>query len=322
MASALAAEIDQRQAWTRMAVAPPDWLIKVPDACVVELEVALRRWRSSRPPVEALEAAAFDLSATAALMARVRTALAGQVGMAVLDRLPVERYSAEEGRVVGWLVASLLGPLVAQTWDGARVYDVRDTGKPLGPGVRRSVTNLGQPFHTDGGWLPLTPGFVGLFCLESAEEGGLSRLVSLVTAHERLRAQQPDLLDRLYRAFWWDRQAEHAPGDPPVSARPVFEVDRDGLVGRYYEDYVVKGQRLAGEPLDPDGVAALAAMREIIDDPANWVELRVEKGQFQYLNNRRFAHSRTGFADGPGARHRHMLRFWNRDEGTSLLEGA
>jgi Taurine catabolism dioxygenase TauD, TfdA family len=64
-------------------------------------------------------------------------------------------------------------------------------------------------------------------------------------------------------------------------------------------------------------------MRAIIDAPGNWVEFRMETGQLQYINNRQFAHARTGFRDteGPQAQ-RHMLRLWNRDEGTSDLEGC
>jgi len=43
----------------------------------------------------------------------------------------------------------------------------------------------------------------------------------------------------------------------------------------------------------------------------------------QYLNNRQFAHSRTAFKDSePGQQGRHMLRLWNRDEGTWHLEGS
>jgi alpha-ketoglutarate-dependent taurine dioxygenase len=101
----------------------------------------------------------------------------------------------------------------------------------------------------------------------------------------------------------------------------VFARDEDGITARYYEDYVVKGQSMAGEPLDAIGTAALAALREIVDAPEQWVEFRIENGQLQYLNNRRFAHSRTGFADRGGMSKRHMLRFWNREEGTMQLEG-
>jgi alpha-ketoglutarate-dependent taurine dioxygenase len=321
MLSLSPAPIEVRQAWTRATLAPRHWLVPVPEACRDELEVAIAQFRLRPRPVETLSLSEFALSASAGLMRRVRDTLTSGEGLVVLDRLPVERHSAEENRALGFLLASLLGPVVAQKWDGTRVYDVMDSGQPLGHGVRRSVTNLAQPFHTDGGWLPAPPEFVGLLCLEEAEQGGLSRFVSLVTAHERLRESHPELLDRLYRPFWWDRQAEHAPDDSRVSARPTFEVDGGGLSARYYEDYVLKGQTLAGESLDAAGAVALRAMRALVDQPAHWVELRMEKGQFQYLNNRRLAHSRTGFVDSPGAPRRHMLRFWNRDEGTIDLEG-
>jgi hypothetical protein len=185
------------------------------------------------------------------------------------------------------------------------------------------VTDLGQPFHTDAGWLWMPPAAVGLFCLESAPDGGISRFVSLMTAHNEMARRFPDLLPRLYRPFAWDRQAEHALGDLPFARRPVYEHQADGaLMARYYEDYVHNGQRLAGEPLDDEGREALLALRGIVDDPAHWVEFRVERGQLQYINNRQFAHSRTAFKDAPdGSRRRHMIRLWNRSEGTPDLEG-
>jgi alpha-ketoglutarate-dependent taurine dioxygenase len=82
------------------------------------------------------------------------------------------------------------------------------------------------------------------------------------------------------------------------------------------------GSRLAGEELDTVGTAALAAMRAVLEAPENWVEFRAELGQLQYINNRQFAHARTAFSDASGVRsQRHMLRLWNRDEGTASLEG-
>ena len=94
------------------------------------------------------------------------------------------------------------------------------------------------------------------------------------------------------------------------------------LSARYYEDYVANGYALAGTTLDRMGREALAAMREVVDAPAHWIEFRIETGQFQYLNNRLFAHSRTQFHDAPDSdRRRHMIRVWNRNEGASSLEG-
>src|SRR2546426_12272044 len=109
------------------------------------------------------------------------------VGLAVVDRIPVERFSVEENRALYWLLGSLLGRPVAQKWDGTMIYDVRDTGKPLEYGVRRSVTNLELQFHTDAPWLALPPERVGLYCLNPAREGGVSQVVSLATVHNELQ---------------------------------------------------------------------------------------------------------------------------------------
>ena len=315
-------DVELKKSWTRESISPEGWLIPLPADCVGELDEVAAAVRATPRPVDTLDPADFSLRACTAVMASVRAKLETDTGLAVVDRFPVERYSQAENLAIGWLLAAMLGQVVAQKANGTRLYDVKDSGQALGYGVRRSVTNLGQPFHTDGGWLWKAPAFVGLFCLESAMEGGLSRFVSLVTAHHELRRRRPDLLARLYQPFHWDRQGEHAPDAPRVSRQPVFEFEGGTLASRYYEDYVRNGSKMAGEELDDEGTQALAALREIVDDPANWVEFRIEKGQLQYLNNRQFAHSRTAFTDpGPG-QGRHMLRLWNRDEGTWHLEGS
>ena len=315
-------DVELKKSWRRESIAPEGWLIPLPADCVAELDEVAAAVRATPRPVDTLDPADFSLRACTAVMASVRAKLETDTGLAVVDRFPVERYSHAENLAIGWLLAAMLGQVVAQKANGSRLYDVKDSGQALGYGVRRSVTNLGQPFHTDGGWLWKAPAFVGLFCLESAMEGGLSRFVSLVTAHHELRRRRPDLLARLYQPFHWDRQGEHAPNAPRVSRRPVFEYEGGTLASRYYEDYIRNGSRLAKEELDDDGLHALEAVREIVDDPVNWVEFRIEKGQLQYLNNRQFAHSRTAFKDSEPGQGRHMLRLWNRDEGSWHLEGS
>ena len=315
-------DIEVKKSWRRESIAPEGWLIPLPVDCVAELDEVAAAVRATPRPVDTLDPADFSLRACTAVMASVRAKLETDTGLAVVDRFPVERYSDAENLAIGWLLAAMLGQVVAQKANGTRLYDVKDSGQALGYGVRRSVTNLGQPFHTDGGWLWKAPAFVGLFCLESAMEGGLSRFASLVTAHHELRRRRPDLLARLYQPFHWDRQGEHAPDAPRVSRQPVFEYEGGTLASRYYEDYIRNGSKLAGAELDDEGREALEAMREIVDDPVNWVEFRIEKGQLQYLNNRQFAHSRTAFQDAGPGQGRHMLRLWNRDEGTWHLEGS
>jgi alpha-ketoglutarate-dependent taurine dioxygenase len=312
--------IGRERAWTRESLASRDVLVPVPDACVAELDAVVAGLASPAEQVAARAPEASALPACRALMARVQAALCDGPGHVILDRLPVERYGLEGNRAVAGLLSRLLGPVVSQTWKGTYLYDVKDSGKALGYGVRRSVTNLAQPFHTDGPWLWMPPAFVGLLCVQPGHAGGLSRVSSLLTAHNAMRSGHPDLLPRLYGAFSWDRQAEHGPDDPRVAAHPVYAAEGGMLLARYYEDYVVKGHALAGAPLDAEGAAALEALRAIVDRPEHWVEFRLERGQFQFLNNRQVAHCRTAFQDEPDWP-RHMVRVWVRDEGTPHLEG-
>jgi alpha-ketoglutarate-dependent taurine dioxygenase len=305
--------------WRRDDLAQDDWLIPLPESCWPELDEVAQAVRADESSITSLRADRFALSGCAQVMATVRRQLTDGIGFAVLDRVPVERYGVPQNQAIAWLLAQLLGQVVAQKWDGTRLYDVRDSGKALAHGVRRSVTNLEQHFHTDGGWLTSPPHFVGLFCVQPAASGGHSRCASLVSAHDALGDRAPELLERLYAPFWWDRQAEHDPADAAWSEHPVFQTDDGTLVARYYDDYVHKGYALKGASLDAAGAAALAAMREIVEAPESWLEFRLVSGQFQYLNNRQVAHSRTAFRDE--AAKRHLLRLWNRDEGSPGLEG-
>ncbi|HEY7649567.1 MAG TPA: TauD/TfdA family dioxygenase [Methylomirabilota bacterium] len=315
-------DIADERAWVRKGLGPADWQVPLSAAAADELDAVVHRLRRDPLPVVLLSPSDFALSACAEAMATVGRMLRRGVGLVVLDRLPLDRFSPEESLAVYWLLASLLGRPVAQKWDGTMIYDVRDTGKSLEYGVRRSVTNLELLFHTDAAWLDLPPELVGLLCLHPAQEGGVSRFVSLVTVHNELRRRHPDLLPRLYRPFPWDRQAEHAPEDGKVAWQPVFAYNGRGLVCRCNEALVVTGAELTGTPLDAEGREALAAVRAILDDPDLWVEFTIERGQIQYLNNHHFAHSRTPFQDAPDPeRKRHLIRLWNRDEGRRTFHG-
>ena len=288
----------------------------LPAGAVDELEAVVQRLRREPLPTLLLSPDQFALTQCRDVMAAVGRQLRDGIGLAVLDRVPVERFSGDENRALGWLLGSLLGRLVAQKWDGAMLYDVRDTGQALTYGVRRSVTNLDLQFHTDAPWLAEPPELVGLLCVNKAPEGGVSRFASLVTAHDEIERRQPALLRRLHEPFPWDRQAEHAPNDDKVARQPVFEPTSAGLRCRYNHALVESAQELTGSPLDDAGREALAAMSEILNSPALWVEFTIEKGQLQYLNNRLFAHSRTPFRDAEEPdRKRHLIRLWNRDEG-------
>jgi alpha-ketoglutarate-dependent taurine dioxygenase len=315
-------DVRDARAWRRGALKPSDWLVPLSPRCLDELDAVARAVRDDPLPPLMLTPEQFRLDACAQAMTRVREMLRTGIGLAVLDRVPVERYAPDENRALAWLLGSLLGRLVAQKWDGTMLYDVKDTGKALEYGVRRSVTNLDLVFHTDAAWLDLPPELVGLYCINPAREGGVSRFVSLVSVHNEMARRHPALLARLYRAVPWDRQAEHAPGDTKISRRPVFSYDGGAFMACVNEKLIETGAELAGEPLDAEVREALTAMRAILDSPELAVQLTIQRGQVQLINNRAFAHARTDFTDATEPQlKRHMIRLWTREEGRRTFHG-
>ena len=135
-------EIVGPQAWLRDQLKPSDWLVPFPLEAIAELVAAIARTRGDLDRIEDLRPDGFDLAACTHVMEQVRHRLLRGGGLAVVDRVPVERFSPLEGRAIGWLLACTLGQVVNQKWGGGRIYDVKDSGQKLGYGVRRSVTNL------------------------------------------------------------------------------------------------------------------------------------------------------------------------------------
>lgn len=290
-------------------------------AVTAELDAVVGSIDAEATRIETLDANAFDLPETIALMAGIKDQLFNGIGFSILDRLPVARWGVPATRCIAWMLTGMIGSIVEQKFNGLRIYDVRDTGKKLEQGVRRSITNLEQEFHTDGGWLPQTPEVISLSCLRQATQGGKSLVSSLATAHDLLREQAPELLSQLYRPLWWDRQGEHADGDIMCSHQPIFTADADGIAVRYYDDYVKQGHRMMNVPLDDRTDAALDAFRAAIEDPAHCFDLFLQPGQIEFVNNRTIAHARTRFEDTNGREEgRHLVRLWVRTKGGIALE--
>jgi hypothetical protein len=204
------------------------------------------------------------------------------------------------------------------------VYDVIDTGKTslAGNGVRGSKTNNHQPYHNDNAF-NLPPDFVGLLCLQTAQEGGVSGLISLETVYNLLLADYPDELARLYEPFFFDRQMEHALGDQRWSFKPVFESDGNGMIANFSPNRNKHGYEMNNEVMDDATRAAISAIVEVCEQPGLGKSFTFESGQIQIVNNKKVAHRRTGFKDWlDPERRRHLVRMWLRDKGRPFYLGA
>jgi alpha-ketoglutarate-dependent taurine dioxygenase len=315
-------EIEGAIAWTGKELAPSDGCLHISSACIEELDNLAQELRANPSSLFALRLADFSLPETARLMLKGRRILEDGPGFVLLDRLPLDRWSREEANAVYWLLCSMVARPVAQKWDGTMIYDVRDTGQKPGNGVRPDITNAAQNFHTDNSYNLCPPWYVALLCRQTAKEGGVSGLVSFYTAHNKMRRRHPELLERLYEDFAFDRQREHAPDDVKILRHPMFEVKGGRLIARLSRFQVMNGQKLACEELDTRGEAAMEAFEAILHEQGMVKEFFFEPGQIQIVDNRRCGHRRTGFMDWPEPeRRRHLIRLWLRGEGRPFYNG-
>lgn len=294
----------------------------LPARALRELEDVVASLDRDPLPLLLLRPEDFALNEARAFMREVKKQIDDGVGFAIVDRLPVERWPASGTRAVWWLLASMIARPVAQKWDGTSIYDVTDLGRPPGNGVRPDVTNAEQNFHTDNSYNDVPPHYVGLLCVRTAMEGGISGIVSFATAHEEMRRRHPDLLPRLYRPFYFDRQREHAPGDAMTTFHPMLETHDGRLVARLSRFQVKNGYKLAGVALDDEGAAALEAFEAILNEPGMAARFQFEPGQMQLIDNRALGHKRTAFRDWPEpGRKRLLVRLWLRDSGSRAYNG-
>ena len=298
----------------------------LPAAVEQELDDIAARLDRDPLPLLVLRPEDFALGASRAFMREVKRTIDEGPGFAIVDRLPVDRGAPNGARAVWWLLASLVARPVAQKWDGTSIYDVTDLGRPPGNGVRPDVTNYEQNFHTDNSYNNVPPHYVGLFCLRTAMEGGVSGIVNFAAAHEEMRRRHPDLLQRLYQPFYFDRQREHAPDDAMTTHHPMFERQSEGecerLIARLSHFQVKNGHKIAGVALDAQGAAALEAFEAILNEPGMAARFNFEPGQIQLIDNRALGHKRTSFKDWPEAeRKRLLIRLWLRDTGSRAYNG-
>src|SRR5262249_57041429 len=103
----------------------------------------------------------FELPACRGVMAQVKAILRDGIGVALVDRLPLDRMTKEQAIAAHWVLGQLIATPVAQKWDGTMIYDVTDTGRAYGYGVRGSGTDPELAFRTDHSFGGAPPAYVG-----------------------------------------------------------------------------------------------------------------------------------------------------------------
>ena len=225
-------------------------------------------------------------------------------GAVLLSGLTRDTHSEEDMERIYWAIGVNLGEPAVQSMLGDRlghVMHVKDD--PVARGYR-SNEELGP--HTDSYRI------VGLMCLQRAETGGMSRIVSSLAIHNEILATRPDLLEPLYEGYYF-AIAEAQFSDKPVTdfKIPVF-CCIDGVVScGYVRPFMERAAQLRGEALPPRLQEALDYFDEIAERDDMRVEFMLEPGEMLLWHNFQMLHARRAYVDSP-ARTRHLLRLWLR----------
>lgn len=284
-----------------------DWIEPLGAAEIDEIEAAARPWADSGRDIAALRAAEFPLPTLAARLARIRHDVLNGRGFALLRGLPVHRWPLRLSATAFYGLGLHLGHPVSQNAAGHVLGHVKDLGlRSDDPRVRIYQTAERQTFHTD------SCDIVGLLCLQTAQQGGDSALVSSGTLWNEIRRRRPDLARRLLEPIATDRRGEVPPGELPFFTIPVFNWHAGLLSAIYQRQYIDSAQRFPEAPrLTPAHVEALDLLDALTDDPRLNFLMRLERGDIQLVHNHVLLHDRTAFTDAPEpALRRHLLRLW------------
>jgi hypothetical protein len=285
-----------------------DWIVRLDDADVAEIEAALAAWsaRADAGPAP-LEASDFPLPALGPRLAALRAELLDGRGFVLLKGVPVDRWRRRDASLAFIGLGAHLGRARSQNAAGHLLGHVKDVGlSSADPTVRIYQTHERQTFHTD------SCDVVGLLCLAQARRGGDSLLVSSTTIYNEMRRRRPDLAAALFEPLATDRRGEVPEGMDPWFEIPVFSWHEGFLTALYQRQYIDSAQRFERAPrLSALQREALDLFDALAEDPALHFTMRLEPGDAQFVQNHVLLHDRTAFEDhAEPERRRHLLRLW------------
>lgn len=293
-----------------------DWLKELSAEDIADLEQAARHFLSLGRDIGQIAKADFPLRTFGRHLDAMKQTLLHGHGFEVLRGLPVDRYSQEMAATIFCGIGVHLGSARSQNAAGHVLGHVRNTGASADdPKARIYQTNARQTFHTD------SADVVGLLCLREAMEGGDSLLVSVEAIYNRMRAERPDLLAKLFDPIATDRRGEVPPGMEPFMTIPPLCWHDGKLTVFYQRQYIDSAQRFpAAMRLTPAHVEALDMFDALANDPELHLTMRLEPGDMQFVYNHSQLHDRTGFRDWPDpGQRRHLLRLWLSLDGDRAL---
>lgn len=301
-----------------------EWTFRLSAEDVAEIDAALARVKAAGMPLPQIGRADFALPRLGPKLATLSKEIEDGRGFAVVRGVPVGRYGEDDSGIVAWGLCNHFGIGMPQSKQGDHInhiIDLTDIKQTSHKALQHVVARGELRVSHHGGkryWHTDTTDIVALLCLRTAKTGGTSRLVSSLAVHNVLAAEYPQHLKALYDGYYYHRLPDDRADPAPLTPNkvPVFG-QYNGAPGCYFiPEPIERAISREGVRYDPVADEAWKLIEEIAERPGMAVEMNLEPGDLQVINNRVLLHARGDYEDWPELdRRRHLLRLWMKVPG-------
>ena len=246
----------------------------------------------------------FSLPVLAPFLTELENEVRTGRGFYLLRGIPVENYTDDEVFLIKWGIGTHLGTKVSQNAFGDLLGHVYDHERdPTDVRTRGYQTNTRLRFHAD------RADMTSLLCLRKAKQGGMSQIVSSAAVHNKILSTHPEYLPPLYEGVPYIFIEEV--GEMRSWKEPVFSVTDGVLSCSIRRNTVQKAIDSNTVPFSAFELEALHYFDEVAEDPAFVLEMDMQPGDIQFVNNYTIMHGRSAFVDfSEVEKRRHVVRLW------------
>ncbi|XDG04988.1 hypothetical protein ABKA04_004603 [Annulohypoxylon sp. FPYF3050] len=295
-----------------------DWTYVLEPSQLDEIDLAVKHFKSLGLSLGHINQETFPLPKLHSELRRLSDELHNGHGFFVIRGLRVDEHPREENIIIYAGISAHIAPKRGRQdkkFDGKPAAVTLSHIKDLsGPGNNELIgspafTTDKQVFHTDSGDI------VSLFALETAAEGGASKLASTWRVYNEIARSRPDLIHTLTGNWDIENFAErkfisrplmyYQPATASTPERVVLQYARRSLVG-----FGALPRSHNIPPITEAQAEALDTLHFLGEKFS--VNTYFQKGDIQYVNNLALFHARDGFTN-TAEKQRHLLRLWLRD---------
>ena len=276
------------------------WIYTMSDVAINELKTAVSGIKEKGLCFPNFSKEDFILPSLSNILTSYSQEIETGRGFMLIRGIPVDTCKDETDLNILYFGIGLhLGTPVRQNPQGHFIGTVMNTGDHSDNQTRVYETNLYLPYHSDPSDL------VGLLCIQPAKSGGVSSLISSTSIYNAMLKLHPEYLPHLYTP----KIFPHV-GDRPCLS-PIFSFHQNLLSCRYMRQYIELGHATLGPPLSTLDRETFDLLDKIMNKKEMKIDMMMQPGDLQLLNNYTVLHSRTSFEDYNEEKlRRKKLRIW------------